>query len=62
MGKKVLAVFLLVFTLLSLCSCESEIERAECKLRESEKQAEEARKNAVDAWKELRTLETILGR
>lgn len=62
MGKKVLAVFLLVFTLLSLCSCESEMERAERKLRESEKQAEEARKNAVDAWKELRTLETILGR
>lgn len=60
MKKKIVAIILLVLTMLSLCSCESDLERAQRELDEATRRANESRQKAIEANEKVRVLEDFL--
>lgn len=62
MKKRIIAAFLLVLTMLTACSCESDLERAQRALDESTQRANEARQKSNEANEKVRVLESLLGR
>ena len=60
MKKKIVAFVLLVLTMFSLCSCESDLERAQRELDAATQRANEARQKANEANEKVRVLENFL--
>lgn len=60
MKKRIVALFLLVLTMLTLCGCESDLERAQRELDEATKRANESRQKANEAKEKVRILEDFL--
>ena len=61
MIKRIIAILLLAFMLLTLCGCESESARLQRKLDEATHQAEVAREKAKEAQERLAIVEAIFG-
>lgn len=60
MKKRIAAIFLLLLTLMSLCGCESDLERAQRELDEATKKAEESREKAKEAREKYEALDSFL--
>ena len=56
MKKRLLAIVLLIVTLLTMSSCESENDRRQREYEEAKQRTEEARKKRDEAWKEYNSL------
>lgn len=61
MGKRIISVLLLVLILLTLCSCESDLEKAQRKADEAAQRYTEAQRKADEAKEKVRILEHYLG-
>lgn len=62
MKRKMIAIMLLILTMISLCSCESDVEKAQRKLDAASQAAQEARQKANEAREKVEILEAILGK
>lgn len=62
MKKRIIAIFLLMLTLLTMCSCESDLEKATREANEAAKRAQESRQKANEAREKVEFLEAILGK
>lgn len=61
MGKRIISVLLLILTLLTLCSCESDLEKAQREADEAAQKYAEAQRKADEAKEKVRILEYYLG-
>ena len=60
MKKKIIVVFLLILTMFSMCSCESDLERAQRELDAATQRANEARQALKEAKEKEEFLENFL--
>ena len=58
--KKIIVVLVLLLTILSLCGCESEVDRAQREYEEAAQRAEEAQQKSDEAREKVKILENFL--